>query len=114
MAKTSSRRSSGDGWAFVTEGAASGRDARARGSQPREQSGGKPTFRLRMEMRRGKPVTVAAASGVAEEVLAALLKEVKALCGAGGTLKDGQIEIQGEHRERLRQLLPPKGFAVKG
>jgi translation initiation factor 1 len=67
-----------------------------------------------MEKRRGKPVTVLAASGVPPADLAALLKEAKSLCGAGGTLKDEEIEIQGEHRDRLRPLLAARGYVVKG
>lgn len=67
-----------------------------------------------MEKRRGKPVTVLAASRVASAELSALLKEAKVLCGAGGTLKDGEIELQGEHRERLRPFLTARGYVVKG
>ena len=67
-----------------------------------------------MEKRRGKAVTVLAASGVPAADLAALLWEVKALCGAGGALKDDEIEVQGEHRERLRPLLAARGYVVKG
>lgn len=71
-------------------------------------------MRLRMEKRRGKPVTVAAATGVAEADLTALLKEAKAACGAGGTVKEGELELQGEHRERLRAMLAGRGYLVKG
>jgi translation initiation factor 1 len=67
-----------------------------------------------MEKRRGKPVTVLSPSGVEEAALAALLKELKAACGVGGTLKEGEMELQGEHRERLRELLSGRGYTVKG
>lgn len=75
---------------------------------------GRPTVRLRLEKRRGKPVTVAAATGIAVGELALLLKELKGLCGAGGTLHEEEIELQGEHRDRLRPLLAARGYVVKG
>jgi len=41
--------------------------------------------------------------------LIALGKELKAACGSGGTVKDGVIEVQGDHRERVIELLKKKG-----
>lgn len=67
-----------------------------------------------MEKRRGKAVTVVQAAGLDREALAELLREAKTLCGAGGTAKEGEIEVQGDHRERLRPLLAGRGYAVKG
>jgi len=69
---------------------------------------------MRMEKRRGKPVTVLGAEGVLDADLRALAKELKAICGTGGTLKEGEIELQGEHRDRLRPLLADRGYRVKG
>ena len=45
--------------------------------------------------------------------LEARLSEMKRLCGAGGTLKDGVVEIQGDHRERLATRLRALGYTVK-
>ena len=42
-----------------------------------------------------------------------LAKKLKAQCGAGGTYKDGQIEIQGDHREKIKAFLEKQGFKVK-
>ncbi len=39
--------------------------------------------------------------------------ELKRLCGAGGTRKDGVVEIQGDHRERLAEHLRALGYTVK-
>jgi len=47
------------------------------------------------------------------EELKALARELKQKCGTGGTLKDGIIEIQGDHRDSLIELLKSRGWAVK-
>ena len=63
--------------------------------------------------RGGKIVTVVRglrARGAALEHVAA---ELKRLCGAGGTVKDGAIEIQGDHRERVAERLRALGHSVK-
>jgi translation initiation factor 1 len=63
--------------------------------------------------RGGKAVTVISGlTGDAAQLdeLAALLKR---LCGAGGAVKEGRIEIQGEHRDRLVAELCRRGFAAK-
>ena len=49
-------------------------------------------------------------AGVSVKKLAA---ELKKRCGCGGSVKDGNIEIQGEKRDLLKQLLEQKGFKVK-
>jgi translation initiation factor 1 len=61
----------------------------------------------------GKTVTVI--HGVPERgpALRARLSEMTRLCGAGGTLKDGVVEIQGDHRERLAARLRALGYTVK-
>jgi translation initiation factor 1 len=70
--------------------------------------------RLRLEKRRGRPVTVAAVEGVADDELKALARELRALCATGGTVKGSEIELQGDQRERLRQALGEKGMRVRG
>jgi translation initiation factor 1 len=42
-----------------------------------------------------------------------LLKQLKAQCGAGGTLKDGVLEVQGDHRDKLIETLKGMGHTVK-
>lgn len=46
-------------------------------------------------------------------VLPNLAADLKRLCGAGGTVKEGALEIQGDHRERLAGHLRAKGYTVK-
>jgi translation initiation factor 1 len=69
--------------------------------------------KMRREMRRGKPVIVLFELGMSEAQSKELLKEIQRTCGAGGALKDGAVEIQGDHRERIEQLLQQKGLKVK-
>jgi translation initiation factor 1 len=63
--------------------------------------------------RAGKDVTLVKGLSLDPSALAALGKQLKATCGSGGTVKDGVIEIQGDHRERVIALLGTQGYAVK-
>jgi translation initiation factor 1 len=63
--------------------------------------------------RGGKAVTLVKNLALSEEDLKALSKQLKQACGSGGTVKDGQIEIQGEHREKLAEVLRELGYKVK-
>lgn len=70
---------------------------------------------LRMERsgRGGKTVTVIDNFVGREEDLEALGKMLKTKCGVGGTVKEGQILIQGDFRERVKTLLLAAGYKVK-
>jgi len=63
--------------------------------------------------RNGKTVTVIRGLPERGPALEARAAEMKWLCGAGGTLKDGVVEIQGDHRERLAEHLRALGYTVK-
>ena len=63
--------------------------------------------------RNGKTVTVIHGLPERGSALEARLSELKRLCGAGGTVKDGVLEIQGDHRERLAGRLRALGHTVK-
>ena len=63
--------------------------------------------------RKGKGVTLISGVPLGAEALAALTKELKQRCGSGGTVKDGMIEIQGDHRDRLLVELQSRGYRVK-
>ena len=62
--------------------------------------------------RKGKGVTLVCGLPVDAKGLQKLAKQLKRKCGAGGTVKDGVIEIQGEHRDLLVQALKEVGFSV--
>lgn len=63
--------------------------------------------------RGGKAVTLARGIPLDEAALAALGKELKAACGCGGTVKDGVVEVQGDHADKLIALLQQRGYKVK-
>ena len=63
--------------------------------------------------RKGKGVTLITGLELNESELKSLAKKLKQLCGTGGAVKNGVIEIQGEHREQLKAKLEQEGFKVK-
>jgi translation initiation factor 1 len=63
--------------------------------------------------RSGKGVSVITGLPLAGEELEALATRLKKLCGAGGAVKDGSIEIQGDHRDRLVVELVQLGYEAK-
>ena len=63
--------------------------------------------------RSGKGVSVITGLPLAGEELEALATRLKKLCGAGGAVKEGSIEIQGDHRDRLVAELLKLGFEAK-
>jgi translation initiation factor 1 len=65
------------------------------------------------QSRAGKAVTVITGLPLAAAELTLLASELKRRCGSGGTVKDGAIEIQGEHRDTLVAELVRRGFAAK-
>jgi len=63
--------------------------------------------------RGGKVVTLVKGLALSEADLGGLARQIKQACGSGGTLKDGVIEIQGDHREKIEALLRKLGYKVK-
>ena len=63
--------------------------------------------------RAGKGVTLVKGLALDPAALAQTAKQLKATCGCGGTVKDGVIEIQGDHVERVIDRLKQDGWAVK-
>ncbi|MCD6502839.1 MAG: stress response translation initiation inhibitor YciH [Euryarchaeota archaeon] len=61
----------------------------------------------------GKIVTIV--EGIDEKAVdaEALLKELKTKCACGGTLKDGKIILQGDHKDRVQKILEEKGFIIR-
>ncbi len=63
--------------------------------------------------RKGKGVCLVTGLELTDPELKALAKKLKALCGTGGTVKDGVIEIQGDHRDTLLAALSKQFKNVK-
>lgn len=63
--------------------------------------------------RGGKVVSVVKNLVLSEDDMKSLAKKLKQECGSGGTVKDGLIEIQGEHRQRMSEILQKLGYKVK-
>ena len=74
------------------------------------------TARLRIEKagRKGKTVTVVENLPRNRAFLKDLAGEIKRACGSGGKAAETHIEVQGDHRDKLRELLRAKGWVVKG
>jgi translation initiation factor 1 len=72
-------------------------------------------LRLRLDTkgRRGKSVTVVDGLPPHPEGGADLLRQLKTHCGAGGTLKAGALELQGDQRDRAQAFLERLGFTVR-
>lgn len=73
------------------------------------------TAKLAVEKRRkGKTVTVVRGLPAEGNDLPALLRKLKSACGAGGTIKDDELEIQGSNLDRVREELQKLGFRTRG
>lgn len=63
--------------------------------------------------RGGKAVTVIRGLAVDPSAVENMAKQLKAACGSGGTVKDGVVEVQGDHCDKVLALLLAQGFKVK-
>jgi translation initiation factor 1 len=83
--------------------------------KPDEAVPEKLTAKLRLENRSsGKHVTVVDGLPDNRLLVEGLCRDLKKACGTGGAAGAGSIELQGDQRERLRELLAKKGMRVKG
>lgn len=73
-----------------------------------------PVLRIERAGRGGKTVTVIAGLPRNRPFLQELAAELRRACGSGGTAGDGQVEIQGDHRETVRARLAARGWRVRG
>ena len=71
-------------------------------------------LRIEKKGRGGKEVTVIHELPNNPPFFKKLLKELKNLCGTGGSQKESTLEIQGDQREKVRDFLIKKGFKTKG
>jgi len=81
----------------------------------RDAEPGKQTIRVTTDKKRraGKTVTVASGFQHTPETLAGVAQALKKKCGSGGTAKDAEIEIQGDHVDKIKAELVKLGYRVK-
>lgn len=77
------------------------------------QSDGIIRIRRETKGRKGKGVTSVSGVPMDESQVKQLCSELKKMCGTGGAVKHGIIEIQGDNREKIKLLLEKRGFKVK-
>jgi translation initiation factor 1 len=87
---------------------------KARPQQVREHrdAGGRVKVRRETAGRRGKAVTTITGVPVGDDELKALAGKLKRRCGVGGSAKDGVIELQGDHRDTVVEVLRREGYDV--
>jgi translation initiation factor 1 len=88
-------------------------NAAAAGAQTASARGGVVRVGRQTQGRSGKGVTVITGLPLNEADLEKLARELKQRCGSGGTVRDGVVEIQGEHRDTLVAELTKRGYTVK-
>jgi translation initiation factor 1 len=76
----------------------------------------RPVAKLRVEKagRGGKTVTVVFGLPRNEAFLRDLAQDLKRVCGTGGAVREDGVELQGDLRDRVREILAAKNFLVKG
>jgi len=98
-----------------------GKPMRGKGKKKPRQPGtaiinpSKHGVRIRREVkgRSGKTVSVIDGLPLSDEELRTLLKQLKGQLGTGGTIRNGNLEIQGDQRDKLLQLLKKEGYKAK-
>lgn len=86
------------------------RKARDPGLKERRADGNRVTVRREVSGRRGKAVTTVSGVPVGDAGLKELAGKLKRRCGVGGSVKDGVIELQGDHREVVLEVLKSEGY----
>jgi translation initiation factor 1 len=87
------------------------RKARDPGLKERRADGNRVKVRREVAGRRGKAVTTISGVPVDDAGLKALAGRLKKRCGVGGSVRDGVIEIQGDHRDVVMEILKAEGYA---
>ncbi|MDQ6729918.1 MAG: stress response translation initiation inhibitor YciH [Actinomycetota bacterium] len=85
---------------------------KARDPRLRERPAGRERVNVRREVagRRGKPVTTISGVAINDSALKELAGKLKKRCGVGGSVKNGVIELQGDHRDVVVKILTAEGF----
>ena len=95
------------------EGECRCREERPKGASSFDPRDGFVRLALDRKQRRGKSVTIISGLPADLAQLTALAQEFRKLCGAGGALKEGNIELQGDHRDKVEARLLALGYKIK-
>jgi translation initiation factor 1 len=87
------------------------RKARDPGLKERRADGNRVKVRREVAGRRGKAVTTVSGVPIDDAGLKELAGKLKKRCGVGGSVRDGVIEIQGDHRDVVVEILTGEGYA---
>ncbi len=88
------------------------REREAAAEPARRPEGGRVKVRRETSGRRGKAVTTVSDVPLDDAGLRALAARLKKRCGVGGSAKDGVIELQGDHRDVVVEVLRGEGYDV--
>ena len=88
------------------------RRAHARQAAPRPSGDGRVRVRRETSGRRGKAVTTVSGVPLDDDALKVLAARLKKRCGVGGSVKDGVVELQGDHRDVVAEMLRVDGHDV--
>lgn len=91
----------------------SGRIEQSKEKPARPKGDGIVRIQRQTSGRKGKGVCLITGLDLEDNALASLAAELKKKCGCGGAVKEGVIEIQGDKRDLLKQLLEARGLKVK-
>ncbi len=83
-------------------------------SRKRGYDGRVVVLKVRVEKRRGKPITIVWGFQSTPQELADVLATCKKTLGAGGQVTDNALELQGDHVVRVKEILADAGFKVQG
>ncbi len=104
------RPKSDDSLVYSTDG---GRIKQGKSAHSITESDGFAKVRRETKGRKGKGVITITGLGLDEKSLKSLAKKLKKTCGTGGTVVNETIEIQGDKRDVIKQVLEKEGFKVK-
>jgi len=109
MAKRSAAGSAKVVWSTTDGDLRKARDPQAVANR---EAGGRVKVRRETVGRRGKAVTTVSGVPLGDAALRELAGRLKKRCGVGGSVKDGVIELQGDHRDAIVELLRADGYVV--
>lgn len=95
-----------------TKGKKGGKGGGGAPARPAAEPGGRVKVRRETAGRRGKTATTVSGVALGDDELRELAGRLKKRCGVGGSAKDGIIELQGDHREVVVEVLRGEGYDV--